>query len=130
MAYDSQRLMIGSNEKAMEVNYIVRRVLMRKDFLIALSMCFTLLIGFFMTNTSAQQIDVHNIKMVTVKNGDTLWDIASANSDNTVDVREVVHAIKDMNGLSESVVLQPGSQLKVPTIQTHSQNNGYMARND
>lgn len=103
---------------------------MRKDLLIALSMCFTLLIGFFMTNTSAQQIDVHNVKVVTVKSGDTVWDIASANSDNTVDVREVVHAIKDMNGLTESVVLQPGSQIKVPTISNKVQNNSYVATND
>lgn len=103
---------------------------MRKDLLIALSMCFTLLIGFFMTNTSAQQIDVHNVKVVTVKSGDTLWDIAAANSNNTVDVREVIHAMKNLNGLDDSVVLTPGSQIKVPTIQNHVNANGYMARND
>ncbi|WP_298705162.1 LysM peptidoglycan-binding domain-containing protein [uncultured Veillonella sp.] len=91
---------------------------MKRDFIIALGMCLTLLVGFFTSTTNAE-LDVHNVKIVTVKSGDTLWDIASANSTNDIDVREMIHAMKELNQLDESVTLEPGSTLKIPTIQTN-----------
>lgn len=94
---------------------------MKKEFFIAIGMCLTLLIGFFTTNTSPE-LDVHNVKIITVKSGDTLWDIAAANSSNSVDVREMVHALKDINELGDSGNLEPGSTLKVPTIQNGTVN--------
>ena len=103
---------------------------MKKEFFIAVGMCLTLLIGFFTPNTSPE-LDVHNVKIVTVKSGDTLWDIAAANANNTVDVREMVHAMKDINELDDSVNLEPGSTLKIPTIQHNTGSPvNYMASKD
>lgn len=48
-----------------------------------------------------------------VRQGDTLWDIALAHLDGG-DVRDLVAHIKQLNGLSSSLIL-PGQQLLVPT---------------
>lgn len=51
---------------------------------------------------------------VTVEEGDTLWDIASRHSDDTIDVRKYMYEIRQANHLGRSSVLQPGQVLKLP----------------
>ena len=51
---------------------------------------------------------------VLVAPGDTLWEIADLFSPESVDLREVVQELVQLNGL-ESKVLRPGQVLQVPT---------------
>ena len=67
----------------------------------------------------------------TVKSGDTLWDIASRSTASNVDVREVVHTVKELNNISDSGNLTPGTKIKVPVYKTDSPTRAmdYMAQN-
>ena len=51
-----------------------------------------------------------------VQPGDTLWQIASAEYDDSLDLRAVVYEIREANELSDAL-LQPGQQLTLPYIQ-------------
>jgi nucleoid-associated protein YgaU len=48
-----------------------------------------------------------------VRAGDTVWGIAAAYYDDTVDVREAVYDIRQANGLQHAV-LHPGDTLRLP----------------
>ena len=50
---------------------------------------------------------------VTVHQGDTLWQIAAAHTDNAGDVQETIDRISEVNHL-QSVALQPGQHLRIP----------------
>jgi LysM repeat protein len=50
---------------------------------------------------------------VTVHTGDTLWGIARKHTDPSDDVRSTLHAIKELNHLTGSLI-QPGQALRVP----------------
>lgn len=49
---------------------------------------------------------------IIVKQGDTLWSIAS-NIDSNRDIRAIIHDIHDMNDMSDSI-LYPGEKLYIP----------------
>lgn len=51
---------------------------------------------------------------VTVRQGDTLWKIASASTADNKDVRSTVYAIVDANNLGHNQDIYPGQVLKVP----------------
>ena len=72
-----------------------------------------------------------SVQEVTVKSGDTLWDIASRSTASNVDVREVVHTVKELNNISDSGNLTPGTKIKVPVYKTDSPTRAmdYMAQN-
>lgn len=53
------------------------------------------------------------MEKVIVKKGDTLWSIARNYNDRNDDLRKIVNKIKKANSL-ESVILQPGQEIKVP----------------
>ena len=53
---------------------------------------------------------------VTVQSGDTLWSIAEANSDGSVDIRRFVYDIQKLNGDIKASDLACGMQLKVPDL--------------
>lgn len=59
--------------------------------------------------------DNNQLKTIIVEQGDTLWDIVSQHSNNEVDIREIIHNIKQINSL-ETSFLYPGQELMVPTI--------------
>ena len=65
------------------------------------------------------------------RTGDTLWDIASRSTASNVDVREVVHTVKELNNISDSGKLTPGTKIKVPVYKTDSPTRAmdYMAQN-
>ncbi len=52
-------------------------------------------------------------RSVVVDSGDSLWSIAAAAAPGT-DPRETIHAIRQLNGLTTSM-LQPGQVLLIPT---------------
>ncbi len=54
-------------------------------------------------------------RVYEVRAGDTLWQIAVDQYDDTLDVREIVHEIRVANGLDDAV-LQPGQRLSLPYL--------------
>jgi nucleoid-associated protein YgaU len=51
-----------------------------------------------------------------VQSGDTLWQIAASEYESGLDLRAVVFAIREANGL-DGAVLQPGEVLTLPYIE-------------
>ena len=51
-----------------------------------------------------------------VRPGDTLWQIATEQYDETLDPRAVVYEIREENGL-DGALLQPGATLTLPYIE-------------
>ncbi|MFZ5639152.1 MAG: cell division suppressor protein YneA [Bacillota bacterium] len=52
-------------------------------------------------------------KQITVKKGDTIWEIARDNKNGGTDIEEVIYAIKQANKIKNSG-LYPGQVIKVP----------------
>jgi LysM repeat protein len=55
-------------------------------------------------------------KLVVVKQGDTLWDIANRNINEYQDIRQYIYEIKKLNRL-DNCEIYPGNELKVPIEQ-------------
>ena len=49
----------------------------------------------------------------TVEAGDTIWDLAARLATDQDDIRDVVRAIKEQNGIRDARDLQPGQTLRV-----------------
>ena len=94
-----------------------------KNILMMLGMCLTVLFGYNMTtpvtdaNTDANTNAVREVK---VQAGDTMWDIAARTAHKDMDVREMVYAMKELNNISDSGTLVPGTVLKVPAHKSDS----------
>lgn len=54
---------------------------------------------------------------VSVKSGDTVWGIATKYVTDKDDIRDLSHAIKQLNGLNNNMQIFPGRVLKVPLKQ-------------
>lgn len=50
---------------------------------------------------------------VRVVPGDTLWSLAKNNNKNNDDIREIIHTIKSINKLENSII-KPGDIVKIP----------------
>lgn len=55
-------------------------------------------------------------RVYEVRSGDTLWQIAAAEYDSNLDLRAVVYAIREANGL-HGALLRPGQELTLPYIE-------------
>ena len=88
---------------------------MKKDLLIMIGMCLTVLFGFQMTNPSVT-LDTQSVHTVTVQKGDTVWDIANRVTTHDIEVRQVVYAVKELNNIDDAGALVPGTTLQVPTV--------------
>lgn len=68
-----------------------------------------------LSNSSNNLMNQSNVKVedVTVKSGDTLWNIAKRYYNSNADLREIIYEIKKINNLSTSD-LRPGQQIKIP----------------
>lgn len=88
-----------------------------KHIMIMLGICFAMVIGYQQTTPAMES---QSVQEVTVKSGDTLWDIASRSTGSNMDVREVVHTVKEINNISDSGTLTPGTKIKVPVYKTDS----------
>ena len=99
-----------------------------KHIMIMLGICFAMVIGYQQTTPAMES---QSVQEVTVKYGDTLWDIVSRSTGSNMDVREVVHAVKEINNISDSGTLTPGTKIKVPVYKTDSPTRAmdYMAQN-
>ena len=84
-----------------------------KIFVGCLALLLVMVVGYQQTtpNVNAQ---TQHVKEVTVQAGDTLWDIAARTSHSNMDVREMVYAVKELNQISDSGSLVPGTKIKVP----------------
>lgn len=51
--------------------------------------------------------------VATVEAGDTVWDLAARLATDQDDIRDVVRAIKEQNGIRDARDLQPGQTLRV-----------------
>ena len=99
-----------------------------KHIMIMLSICFAMVIGYQQTTPAMES---QTIQEVTVQEGDTLWDIAARSTGSSVDIREVVFEVKELNNISNSGALTPGTKLKVPVYKSDSPTRAmdYMAQN-
>lgn len=104
--------------------------MMRKELFSAIFIAVFLVMGFVVTEEKVV-LDTQNNSTVVVKSGESLWTIASRITPNTVDVREMIYAVKKINNLDDSFVLSPGMTLKVPTTKTINTSKSlyYMAQN-
>lgn len=65
----------------------------------------------------SQQPDLMNTAIcdtVTVKSGDSVWKIAARYQSPQEDLRDVVMAIRTVNGLNANCQIQVGQDLKIP----------------
>ena len=90
-----------------------------KNILMMLGMCLTVLFGYNMTNP-VTDTNTHAVREVKVQAGDTMWDIAARTAHKDMDVREMVYAMKELNNISDSGTLVPGTVLKVPAHKSNS----------
>ena len=90
-----------------------------KNILMMVGMCLTVLFGYNMSNP-ATEVNTHNVREVKVQVGDTMWDIAARTAHKDMDVREMVYTMKELNNISDSGALVPGTVLKVPTKKSDS----------
>lgn len=51
--------------------------------------------------------------VATVEAGDTVWDLAARLATDQDDIRDVVRAIKEQNGITDAAALRPGQTLVV-----------------
>lgn len=62
-------------------------------------------------------LDAGAYAIVSVKSGDTVWGIAAKYVTDKDDIRNLSHAIKQLNGLNNNMQILPGQVLKVPVKQ-------------
>ena len=101
-----------------------------KNILMMVGMCLTVLFSYNMSNPTTE-VNTHNVREVKVQAGDTMWDIAARTAHKDMDVREMVYAMKELNNISDSGALVPGTVLKVPAKKSDSPVRAldYMAQN-
>lgn len=51
--------------------------------------------------------------VATVEAGDTVWDLAARLAADRDDIRDVVRAIKEQNGITDAEALRPGQTIRV-----------------
>ena len=90
-----------------------------KNILMMVGMCLTVLFGYNMSNP-ATEVNTYNVREVKVQAGDTMWDIAARTAHKDMDVREMVYAMKELNNISDSGALVPGTVLKVSANKSNS----------
>jgi len=73
----------------------------------------------FAFNTVSGNENIRYIDYVVTK-GDTLWTIANVESNNQLDLREVVHHISKVNNIGGSDHIYPGQILKIPSWEDQS----------
>lgn len=66
----------------------------------------------FAATFNAYSKDIPQFELVTVKNGDTLWSIASDYSGDT-EIRELIYSISVENNIEEASIY-PGDVIKIP----------------
>jgi len=81
-------------------------------FLLVLILLFALLLNNLLSVVVASNT-YDDYERITIKEGDTIWDIAKSNNPKGDDVREVVYKIKKINNISNEWI-EAGDILKIP----------------
>lgn len=81
---------------------------------ILLSVLLVILFTFFFSTWGSHPfVEGKSEETITVRYGDTLWDIAK-DIDSDKDLREIVYEIKELNNIHDSNVY-PGDEIIIPT---------------
>lgn len=83
-----------------------------KRFMFISILLISILVFASMTTLNAYSKDIPQFDYISVKEGDTLWSIASNYSDHK-EIREVIYEITDINNL-ENALIYPGDKIKIP----------------
>jgi LysM repeat protein len=93
-----------------------------KGNIIVLLFLFTMLVSVFAITFRIHEVlasgrELKNAETVVyvVQKGDTLWSIAKETGFENLDIREIVHRIKQLNNLDSSTI-SPGDVLIIPII--------------
>ena len=88
------------------------RVINQKRFAVVVAVAVTLItvLCFCSYAHSGTSYDVCEF---TVSEGDSLWEIAEVYTDDSVDIREYIREIKELNGM-ETAELMPGDVIIIP----------------
>ena len=81
-------------------------------FVTVLVLAMSMLMGVAFPVTASSPADA-NYREIRVQTGDTLWKIAKAYGDQSMDVREVVYEICRINSV-EAGSIYPGQTLRIP----------------
>lgn len=87
-------------------------VLKNKSRFITIVIIFVLLFFTTIYASSVYGYKEINYRFVTVRNGDTLWDIANDYRKNC-DIRKYIYKIREINNLKDSIIYE-GDILKLP----------------
>ena len=82
----------------------------RFTFLLILSV--SILLFTFMATLNAYSKDIPQFDYINVKEGDTLWSIASGYSEKT-EIRELIYIISKENNIQDALIY-PGDTIRVP----------------
>lgn len=69
--------------------------------------------GMLIHSASTERYQITHYAMYEVKCGDTLWSIADDTYNDSVDIRDMIDLIKDVNGIEEYKIY-PGMCLSLP----------------
>ena len=94
----------------MKKSYVLKNKRRFTTFIITVLL---LILAVFYTNT-VYGYEEPTYKVITVKQGDTLWDIAIKYNNND-NIRKYIYEIKKLNNLS-NVEIYEGSLLKLPSV--------------
>lgn len=68
-----------------------------------------------LSSITTRQAKEYDTVTVTVESGDTLWDIAEQHAPNSMDIRDYIYLLYELNeGLTPNI--QPGTGIIVPCI--------------
>ena len=76
-----------------------------------------MMLSLYLTNTAYSTAEIEK-KDIYISSGDTLWSIASYESENNIyykgkDIRDIIYEIKELNNLDNNADLQIGQKIVV-----------------
>ena len=85
----------------------------KRRFIFVLLCAAIILFVFIAPFHTADATNQNSFIVITVNDGDTLWNIAQKYNNTGKDIRRAIHEIKEINDIKKSIIF-PGQQLKIP----------------